>query len=297
MKKEILTLITAGILTATNPISAETVYLKDGSKINNVSLIENTTHFNSIRGFFEVDNGRIDSFDVSNPEHGNDILYLKDGSKLTNLERIGDIFTFETPSLGRTIVNETDVSSIVFGEQTPCETQEKISRTINYDPELYEAFGLDGEVWIRNNDDTPIKITTKSERRHIPEAKLSPDGQYIAFVERTNLRGGQWNKKKYTEKKLCISDLEGNTITAYNLRNDPYRTSFVWNPDGTKLAFSAYAKGTKNREVFTIRHNGSDLERLTFRERDDTVRSWDSEGLHYGQQELHFSKTITINPE
>lgn len=50
----------------------------------------------------------------------------------------------------------------------------------------------------------------------------------------------------------------------------------AWSPDGTRIAF--YSNQDSNFEIYTIRPDATDLQRLTHTEASDTEMSWSSDG-------------------
>lgn len=100
----------------------------------------------------------------------------------------------------------------------------------------------------------------------------SPDGKRIAY----DARNGN------TRNIYAIDAADGNNRV--NLTRLPYYSSRpFWSPDGSRIAFLAYPGAGGNREwskaeIYMMRPDGSNVERLTFNEVGDFPKAWSPDG-------------------
>src|SRR5262245_14942526 len=86
--------------------------------------------------------------------------------------------------------------------------------------------------------------------RHVPEAKLAPDGRRVAFV--SDATG---------EPELWVVDSAGGWPQQLtSLREDV--TSISWSPDGRWLLFAADHDGDERRDLYRVPADGGAVEQL-----------------------------------
>jgi WD40 repeat protein len=104
------------------------------------------------------------------------------------------------------------------------------------------------DIYVMYSDGSQVtRITTSPYDERVPS--WSPDGRLIAYQSN---EGGDY--------ELMVYDLEtGRASQVTNNSCDDFNP--VWSPDGAWLAFYSDCDG--NREIYTIRSNGSDRRQLT----------------------------------
>jgi len=131
-----------------------------------------------------------------------------------------------------------------------------------------------GEIYVMNADGSAPRRLTRHRGEDLSPA-WSPDGTQIAFVS---------NRTGEFEIYLMRADGKGVRRLTRLARRGYGTFSPAWAPDGSSLVFSAAGRTPENPELYSIRPNGTGLERLTFTEGDsetlgdDGFPSWSPDG-------------------
>jgi Tol biopolymer transport system component len=115
------------------------------------------------------------------------------------------------------------------------------------------------EIYIINVDGSGLQQLTNNTV-HDNGARLSPDGQWIAF---TSYRDGNYD--------IYAMRIDGTDV--HNLTNNPASDgSPTWSPDGTQIAFVSDRDG--NDEIYLMQADGSQPTRLTQTTSSDLNPAW-----------------------
>jgi Tol biopolymer transport system component len=107
------------------------------------------------------------------------------------------------------------------------------------------------------------QLTSDPADDYVPE--WSPDGTQLLFV-RGRLEGTSPPDEVY------VLNSDGSTMSVSPPRLDAFSPS--WSPDGSKIVFIGQAGKDANWDIFTVRPDGTDLQRLTKTEAMEFDPSW-----------------------
>jgi Tol biopolymer transport system component/DNA-binding winged helix-turn-helix (wHTH) protein len=159
-----------------------------------------------------------------------------------------------------------------------------IPRLVDQIPYEFDQFAIspDGRQlvyskYLKDNQTQILDISTSGEKRDewgclIASAKtdespqFSPDGKQVAYVS---------HRSGWDEIWLARQDC-GQPIQLTNLRG-PQIGHLRWSPNGGKFVFARMVDG--QFEIFTIRVDGTDLQRLTINDYADVDPSWSRDGM------------------
>jgi Tol biopolymer transport system component len=120
------------------------------------------------------------------------------------------------------------------------------------------------------SDSSRTQITHDQETRFAP--KLSPDGKSIVYMVYQNPRSAIYIMDANGKNAHPVTDFSASDLSPF------------WSPDGKKILFSStrntnaelYAR--RNRDLYEIGTDGSNLRRVTFNSYGDTNFSWSRDG-------------------
>ena len=137
-------------------------------------------------------------------------------------------------------------------------------------------------------DEPPLRVRTKGSAG---APAWSPDGARLAFVCQ---RDGQADicvvGRDGSDERLVVASPSGSTDRAQRLTDataagkDP-----AWSPDGTRIAFASNRDG--KHELYVMRSDGGELERLTKNDDNDERPSWSPDGMKLAFMREHAGVT------
>lgn len=123
----------------------------------------------------------------------------------------------------------------------------------------------------------------------------SPDGKFVAFIRRSPSASGIG----MSGPGLCVVSAEGGEVRRLDLDDlvpEMGEGRMSWSPDGTQLAFSA-DDGTGNVDIYRIRLDGGQPERVTIRPGSDVGPRWSPDGKFFAYNRLADGETqISVIP-
>lgn len=139
---------------------------------------------------------------------------------------------------------------------------------------LYNDNSLD--IYLVDFDHSSIhKLTNSHNMALYGSPKLSPDGQYVAFLGINPDENGDYHETRYNVK-LFVMNVDGS-----NLRHlaDTHliQPTFGWSPDSTKIAFSAILDETP-ADIYVVDIQQANLQRLTSDSASDIFGDWSPGG-------------------
>ena len=162
-------------------------------------------------------------------------------------------------------VSAAAIWTVVSAEGSPgrtAVTPVPVATPTVFDPEQ-DHFGGVIYVWDPN---TGVDSTVVSSPTPLADAELSPDGKRVVYERKDS--HGRWqiylHEADGTEHRL--TDMNGGA-------HDP-----AWNPNGTRIAFSASRRDGSDSDIFAIGTDGSGLTRIARTSKDDGHPDWSPHG-------------------
>jgi Tol biopolymer transport system component len=133
-----------------------------------------------------------------------------------------------------------------------------------YFVDLYLADGTTGKVK-RRILKSGVSSNYETYRFINSQANWSPDGKYLAFAA-----------KRGPRDDIVVVDVARNKQVGRIQLKLSGVTTPAWSPDGTRLVFTGYDGGVS--DLFTVKRDGSDLQRLTSDKYGDLHPVWSPDG-------------------
>ena len=128
--------------------------------------------------------------------------------------------------------------------------------------------GVSGEIYVMNPDGSNQQNISRSPASETRPA-FSPDGKKIAFVK--DFKGIY---SMNSDGSGVTTILDGATAGITSISGFP-----SWSPDGTKIAFDGYAKGSPDgADIYVVNADGTGLTRLTTDPASDNAPAWSPDG-------------------
>jgi TolB protein len=188
----------------------------------------------------------IDQFPSFTPD-GTKVLYTHSG--ITEVDSSGG-YNVDPDQKGLWLADTSgaDASPLLTGGGYHGEYSPGGSRIVFAAGQIYTA-----QVIADSVDEGSIRQLTTEGNNFLPA--WSPDGLAIAYDSNADNVDGSyrvWVMSFDGTDKRILTDGVGGSIRMAD-----------WFPDGVRLVFSAYTAGTHYKELFTVRADGSDIQRLT----------------------------------
>ncbi len=117
----------------------------------------------------------------------------------------------------------------------------------NYSPDGRRiAFTSDYQIWVMDNNGSNRRALTQGIN-----PLWSPDGKYISFLSAQSGKTQLW-----------VMNTDGSNQQQFTNFDDIESGGGAWSPDGSTLIFHTGRLADKNRKVYLIRRDGSDLHEL-----------------------------------
>ena len=131
------------------------------------------------------------------------------------------------------------------------------------------------DVWVMQADGSNKQDITSTPSSNDLLPVWSPDGSKIAFVTD---RDGNWDVYTMNPDGTGLKNLTKNPANDGHA-SAPLSGGISWSPDGSRIAFSTDRDG--NQEIYTMKADGSDVQRVTSDAAADANPVWSPDGMKF----------------